>query len=41
LLCERQLDPDSPAYGSYGYSGANIFRGFPFYNLDLSITKAV
>ena len=28
-----------PAYGSYGTAGNNIFRGFPFYNLDLSITK--
>ncbi len=28
-----------PAYGSYGTAGPNIFRGFPFYNLDLSITK--
>jgi hypothetical protein len=29
-----------PAYGSYGYSGSNIFRGMPYYNLDLSVTKA-
>ena len=28
-----------PAYGSYGTAGQNIFRGMPFYNLDLSITK--
>jgi hypothetical protein len=28
-----------PAYGSYGTAGPNLFRGFPFYNLDLSITK--
>ncbi len=28
-----------PAYGSYGTAGPNIFRGQPFYNLDMSITK--
>ena len=28
-----------PAYGSYGTAGSRIFRGFPFYNLDLSVTK--
>ena len=28
-----------PAYGSYGTAGTRIFRGFPFYNLDLSVTK--
>jgi hypothetical protein len=28
-----------PAYGSYGVTGANIFRGMPYYNLDFSITK--
>lgn len=30
-----------PAYGSYGTAGQNIFRGQPFYNLDMSITKAI
>ncbi len=29
-----------PAFGSYGTTGPNIFRSFPFYNWDLSITKA-
>ena len=28
-----------PGFGSYGTAGSNIFRGVPFYNLDLSITK--
>ncbi len=28
-----------PAFGSYGYSGYNMFRGAPYYNLDLSVTK--
>ncbi|MDP8990639.1 MAG: hypothetical protein M3N41_11245, partial [Acidobacteriota bacterium] len=28
-----------PAYGSYGTAGANIFRGMPYYNVDLSVTK--
>ncbi|PWU06379.1 MAG: hypothetical protein C5B51_12365 [Terriglobia bacterium] len=28
-----------PAYGSYGSLSPNAFRGFPFYNWDLSITK--
>jgi len=28
-----------PAFGSYGTAGPNIFRGQPFYNLDMSITK--
>ena len=28
-----------PAYGSYGTVIPNVFRGFPFYNLDLSISK--
>jgi len=28
-----------PAFGSYGTAGANIFRGTPYYNVDLSITK--
>jgi Carboxypeptidase regulatory-like domain/TonB dependent receptor len=29
-----------PAYGSYGTTGPNIFRGFPFYNVDFSVTKS-
>ncbi|HTR39266.1 MAG TPA: TonB-dependent receptor [Bryobacteraceae bacterium] len=29
-----------PAYGSYGNTGPNVFRGFPFYNVDFSITKS-
>jgi hypothetical protein len=29
-----------PAYGSYGTTGNNIFRGIPYYNVDMSITKA-
>jgi hypothetical protein len=29
-----------PAFGSYGTAGANIFRGFPFYNVDFSVTKS-
>jgi hypothetical protein len=28
-----------PAFGSYGTAGANTFRGMPYYNLDLSVTK--
>lgn len=28
-----------PAYGTLGDSGRDTFRGFPFYNWDLSITK--
>ena len=28
-----------PAFGSYGTAGANIFRGMPYYNVDLSVTK--
>jgi hypothetical protein len=28
-----------PAYGSYGTAGPNIFRSFPFYNVDFSVTK--
>ena len=28
-----------PAYGSYGTAGNNIFRGMPYFNVDLSITK--
>jgi len=30
-----------PPYGSYGTSGNNIFRGLPYYNVDMSITKAI
>ena len=30
-----------PAFGSYGTTGPNIFRSFPFYNLDFSVTKAM
>ncbi len=30
-----------PAFGSYGNTAPNMFRGFPFYNVDLSITKAI
>jgi hypothetical protein len=30
-----------PGFGSYGSTGPNIFRGFPFYNLDFSVTKAM
>ena len=29
-----------PAYGSYGTLGPNVFRSFPFYNVDFSVTKA-
>ena len=29
-----------PAYGSYGTTSPNMFRGFPFYNWDLSVTKS-
>jgi hypothetical protein len=29
-----------PPYGSYGTTGNNIFRGMPYYNVDMSITKA-
>jgi len=28
-----------PAFGSHGTLGPNVFRGFPFYNWDLSVTK--
>ena len=28
-----------PAFGSYGTLGPNVFRGFPYYNWDLSVTK--
>jgi hypothetical protein len=28
-----------PAFGSYGATGSNTFRGMPYYNLDFSITK--
>jgi hypothetical protein len=30
-----------PAYGSYGTTSANMFRGAPYYNVDASITKAI
>jgi hypothetical protein len=30
-----------PPYGSYGTTGNNIFRGMPYYNVDMSITKAI
>lgn len=30
-----------PAYGSYGTTAPNMFRGFPFYNVDFSITKSM
>jgi hypothetical protein len=29
-----------PAYGSVGNTSPNMFRGLPFYNVDLSVTKA-
>jgi hypothetical protein len=29
-----------PAYGTYGTTSANMFRGTPYYNVDASITKA-
>jgi Carboxypeptidase regulatory-like domain/TonB dependent receptor len=29
-----------PAYGSYGTVGARVFRSMPYYNWDLSVTKA-
>ncbi|HEY7387923.1 MAG TPA: TonB-dependent receptor [Bryobacteraceae bacterium] len=29
-----------PAFGSYGTTAPNMFRGFPFYNVDFSVTKA-
>src|SRR5262252_8477346 len=29
-----------PAYGSYGTLGSRVFRSMPYYNWDLSITKA-
>jgi hypothetical protein len=28
-----------PAYGSYGTLGPGVFRGTPYYNMDLSVTK--
>jgi carboxypeptidase family protein len=28
-----------PAYGSVGNTSPNMFRGYPYYNLDLSVTK--
>jgi hypothetical protein len=30
-----------PPFGSYGTTGNNIFRGMPYYNVDMSITKAI
>jgi hypothetical protein len=30
-----------PAYGSYGTTAPNMFRGFPFYNVDFSVTKSM
>jgi Carboxypeptidase regulatory-like domain len=30
-----------PAYGSYGTTGPNIFRGPGYFNVDLSVTKAI
>jgi hypothetical protein len=30
-----------PAFGSYGTTGNNIFRGLPYYNVDLSVTKVI
>jgi hypothetical protein len=29
-----------PAYGSFGTLGPNVFRSFPFFNVDFSVTKA-
>ncbi len=29
-----------PAYGSYGTTAPNMFRSFPFYNVDFSVTKS-
>ena len=29
-----------PAFGSYGTLGRNVFRSLPYYNWDLSVTKA-
>ncbi len=29
-----------PAYGSSGTLGRNVFRSMPYYNWDLSVTKA-
>jgi carboxypeptidase family protein/TonB-dependent receptor-like protein len=28
-----------PAYGSYGTLGSGVFRGSPYYNMDMSVTK--
>ena len=28
-----------PAFGSYGTTGPNIFRGLPYFNVDFSVTK--
>jgi len=30
-----------PAFGSYGTTGPNIFRGLPYANVDLSVAKAI
>ncbi len=30
-----------PAFGSYGTTGPNVFRGMPYYNVDLSVTKTI
>ncbi len=30
-----------PAFGSYGTTGPNVFRGLPYANVDLSVTKAI
>jgi hypothetical protein len=28
-----------PAFGSYGTTGPNVFRGLPYFNVDFSVTK--
>jgi len=30
-----------PAYGSFGTTANNMFRGMPYYNVDFSVTKAI
>ena len=30
-----------PAFGSYGTTAPNMFRGMPYYNVDLSVTKSI
>jgi hypothetical protein len=30
-----------PAWGSYGTTAPNVFRGLPYANVDLSVTKAI